>query len=99
MERGNTMTKSELISQLAEKANLKERVARIIVETVFDGMKQSLIRGERIEIRGFGSFVVRNYRGYSGRNPKNGKFVNVRPKKLPFFKVGKPLKERINSLT
>jgi len=64
------MTKSELVLQLAERANLPQRVARIIVDTIFDGMKQSLIRGERIEIRGFGSFEVRNYRGYTGRNPK-----------------------------
>jgi len=93
------MTKSELVSKLAERANLPQRVARIIVDTIFDGMKESLVRGERIEIRGFGSFEVRNYRGYAGRNPKKGDLVDVPPKKLPFFKVGKTLKQRINSLT
>ena len=93
------MTRSELVLQLAERADLPQRVARIIVDTIFDGMKQSLIRGERIEIRGFGSFEVRNYRGYTGRNPKKGELVDVPPKKLPFFKAGKILKQRINSLT
>ena len=93
------MTRSELVLQLAERADLTPRVARIIVDAIFDGMKQSLIRGEGIEIRGFGSFRVRNYRGYTGRNPKKGDPVKVPPKKLPFFKAGKILKQRINSLT
>ena len=93
------MTKSDLVLQLAERADLTQQVARIIVDTIFDGMKESLVRGERIEIRGFGSFRVRDYRGYTGRNPKRGEPVDVPPKKLPFFKVGKHLKERINSLT
>ena len=93
------MTRSELVLQLAERDNLPQRVARIIVDTIFDEMKESLIRGERIEIRGFGSFRLRDYRGYRGRNPKSGHLVDVPPKKLPFFKVGKILKQRINSLT
>ena len=93
------MTKSELVSQLAERADLPQTVARVIVDTIFDGMKESLIRGERIEIRGFGSFSVRSYEGRKGRNPKNGELVDVPPKKLPFFKVGKALKQKINSLT
>ena len=93
------MTKSELVSQLAERANLTQQVAKIVVDTIFDEMKQSLIRGERIEIRGFGSFSVRSYDGYKGRNPKKGELVDVPPKKLPFFKVGKALKQNINSLS
>jgi len=93
------MTKSELASQLAERADLTQQVAGIIVDTVFDGMKESLIRGGRIEIRGFGSFRVRDYPGYRGRNPKKGEPVKVPPKKLPFFKVGKALKQKIKSLT
>ena len=93
------MTKSELVSQLAERANLTQQVARVIVDTIFDGMKESLVRGERIEIRGFGSFSVRSYAGHKGRNPKKGELVDVPPKKLPFFKVGKTLKQKINSLT
>ena len=93
------MTKSEVVLQLAERADLPQRVAKIVVDTVFDEMRESLIRGERIEIRGFGSFSVRSYDGYRGRNPKNGQIADVPPKKLPFFKVGKHLKEKINSLT
>ncbi len=93
------MTKTDLISHLVDRTNLTQHVAKVIVDIVFDGMKESLIRGERVEIRGFGSFVVRSYDGYKGRNPKTGKLVNVAPKKLPFFKVGKALKQNINSLT
>ena len=91
------MNKAELTLYLAEKADLTQKVAKVIVDTIFDGMRDSLIRGERIEIRGFGSFVIRNYGDYRGRNPKTGEIVNVPPKKLPFFKVGKELKERVNS--
>jgi integration host factor subunit beta len=91
------MNKAELTLQLAEKTNLTQKVAKVIVDTLFDGMRDSLIRGERIEIRGFGSFVIRDYGGYKGRNPKTGQIVDVPPKKLPFFKVGKELKERVNS--
>jgi len=91
------MNKAELTLQLTEKTKLTQKVAKVIVDTIFDGMRDSLIRGERIEIRGFGSFVVRNYGGYKGRNPKTGEIVDVPPKKLPFFKVGKGLKEKVNS--
>ena len=91
------MNKAELTLQVAERTNLTQKVAKVIVDTIFDGMRDSLIRGERIEIRGFGSFVVRDYGGYKGRNPKTGDIVDVPAKKLPFFKVGKELKERVNS--
>ena len=90
------MNKAELITKVSEKANVTQKVAKVIVDTLFDGMKESLEKGERIEIRGFGSFVVRNYGGYKGRNPKTGEIVEVPPKKLPFFKVGKELKEMVN---
>lgn len=59
-------------------------------------MTEALVRGESIEIRGFGSFVVKEYGSYEGRNPKTGKKIKVRPKKLPFFKVGKDLREKVN---
>jgi len=91
------MNKAELTLRIAEKTNLTQKVAKVIVDTIFDGMRDSLIRGERIEIRGLGSFVIRDYGGYKGRNPKTGEIVDVPPKKLPFFKVGKELKERVNS--
>ena len=93
------MTRSELVLQLAERADLPQTLARIIVDTIFDGMKESLVRGEGIEIRGFGSFSVRSYDSYKGRNPKKGEPVDVPPKKLPFFKVGKALKQRITQPT
>ena len=63
---------------------------------IFDGFKVALAKGDRIEIRGFGSFVIREYKTYTGRNPKTGQEVEVEPKRLPFFKVGKELKERLN---
>lgn len=91
------MNKAELVLRVAEKAKVTQKVAKVIVDTIFEGMKDSLVKGERIEIRGFGSFLVKNYRGYRGRNPKTGEIVDVGGKKLPFFKVGKELKERVNS--
>jgi integration host factor subunit beta len=95
--KGGAMNKAELITKVSEKANVTQKVAKVIVDTLFDGMKETLEKGERIEIRGFGSFVVRNYGGYKGRNPKTGEIVDVHPKKLPFFKVGKELKEMVNT--
>ena len=95
--KGGALNKAELITKVSEKAKVREKVAKVIVDTLFDGMRKSLEKGERIEIRGFGSFVVRNYRGYKGRNPKTGEVVDVAPKKLPFFKVGKELKEMVNT--
>ena len=76
------MNKAELITKVSEKANVTQKVAKVIVDTLFDGMKESLEKGERIEIRGLGSFVVRDYGGYKGRNPKTGKIVDVPLKKL-----------------
>ena len=90
------MKKAELIMKVSEKEKIPLKIAKVIVDTIFDGMIQSLEKGERIEIRGFGSFVVRHYGGYKGRNPKTGEIVDVPPKKLPFFKVGKELKEMVN---
>jgi integration host factor subunit beta len=94
---GGAMNKAELITKVTEKANVTQKVAKVIVDTLFNGMKETLEKGERIEIRGFGSFVVRHYGGYKGRNPKTGEIVDVPPKKLPFFKVGKELKEMVNA--
>ena len=91
------MNKADLVLKVAARANVTQKVAKVIVDTIFDGMKDSLIKGERIEIRGFGSFVVKNYQGYTGRNPKTGRLVDVSAKRLPFFKVGKELRERVDS--
>jgi integration host factor subunit beta len=90
------MTKTNLIKKLSEKIKIQPRAAKAIVDNIFDAMKESLEKGERIEIRGFGSFVMRQYGGYKGRNPKTGKIVDVPPKKLPYFKVGKELKDLVN---
>ena len=91
------MTKSELIETVADKLKLPKGKAELIVNCVFDSMEASLKRGERIEIRGFGSFEIRDYKPYEGRNPRTGAKVNVKAKRLPFFKVGKELKERVNN--
>ncbi|MFH0773756.1 MAG: HU family DNA-binding protein [bacterium] len=90
------MTKSDLIDALSTKENLTQKDASEIVNMIFDGFTHSLMEGKRIEIRGFGSFCVREYEGYTGRNPKTGDKTQVGSKRLPFFKVGKELKERVN---
>lgn len=91
------MTKSELIETVAGKLKLPKGKAELIVNCIFDSMEDALKKGERIEIRGFGSFEIRHYKAYEGRNPRTGEKVDVRPKRLPFFKVGKELKERVNA--
>lgn len=91
-----SVTKSDLIETIANKLNLPKGKAELIVNCIFDSMEESLRRGDRIEIRGFGSFEIRSYKAYEGRNPRTGDPVGVQPKKLPFFKVGKELKERVN---
>jgi integration host factor subunit beta len=90
------MNKADLIEALAKKEGLMEKEAYTIVNLIFDGFTDTLKKGGRIEIRGLGSFCVRKYGAYSGKNPKTGKKVDVKPKRLPFFKVGKELKERVN---
>ncbi len=90
------MTKSELIDAVATKGQLTRARAEIIVNCVFDAMTKSLQRAEGIEIRGFGSFTLRAYKAYSGRNPRTGAQVRIPPKRLPFFKVGKELKDLVN---
>jgi integration host factor subunit beta len=90
------MNKSELIEALAQDIGVPHREAAAITNTVIDTMTGALARGESIEIRGFGSFVIKEYGSYEGRNPKTGKKIKVSPKKLPFFKVGKDLREQVN---
>ena len=89
------MIRSELIGKLAIEKNISYAIAETIVTEIFKSMTETLITGNRIEIRGFGSFEVREYDGYTARNPKTGVQLEVKPKKSPFFKVGKDLKERI----
>lgn len=90
------MNKSELVEALANENGLTYKKAEEIVNLIFDAMAETLSDGGRIEIRGFGSFVVKDYKSYMGRNPKTGEVIKVRPKRLPFFKVGKELRERVN---
>ena len=90
------MNKAELATEVSRKAKVSHKVAKVVVDAVFEEMVKALRRGDRVEIRGFGSFVIRNYGSYQGRNPKTGETVSVAPKKLPYFKVGKELKERVD---
>jgi len=90
------MNKSELNKVFSEKFEIGETAGAEFVSLFFSSIKQTLADGGRVEIRGFGSFELRQYEGYSGRNPKTGIVVDVQPKSLPFFKAGKALKEYIN---
>jgi integration host factor subunit beta len=89
------MNKSELIEQLSIKRDISNKKAEDVVNIIFNSLADAMVAGERIEIRGLGSFVIKDYNTYTGRNPKTGEPIKVRPKKLPFFKVGKELKERV----
>lgn len=92
------MTKSELIDRLATKvSNFSRKDIEVIVDTVFGSMAESLARGEKVEIRGFGSFKVKHREGRNGRNPKSGESIYIQPKRVPFFKAGKELKERVDT--
>jgi len=90
------MNKSGLIGALSRKEDLTEKEATDVVKLIFKGFTDELKKGGRIEIRGFGSFVIREYGAYTGRNPKTGSNIGVSAKKLPFFKVGKELREGVN---
>jgi len=90
------MNKAGLIEELAVIGGVTEKEAYTIVNMIFDGFTKTLKEGGRIELRGFGSFTVRKYGAYSGRNPKTGTKTEVRPKKLPYFKVGRALRARVN---
>ena len=89
------MNKMDIINKLASDINVNQKIAKIAVDTIIDSIKKAITKDERVEIRGFGSFTLREYKAYRGRDPKSGETVNVEPKKLPYFKVGKELKEMI----
>ena len=91
------MTKSELIQLVAKRTGVSRARAELVVNCVFDAMSESLATGDGIEVRGFGSFTVRDYRAYTGVNPKTHAPVHVEAKRLPFFRVGKELKDRVNA--
>jgi len=90
------MNRSDLINALKEKSELNRKDAEKAVNTVFNEISDTLANGGRVEIRGFGSFMVKDYQPYVGRNPKTGIKINVRSKRLPFFKVGKGLRDMVN---
>jgi integration host factor subunit beta len=91
------MNKSQLIERIAKEEGITIKNAANVVNVVFDSMADSLAKGDRVEIRGFGSFKVKSYNSYQGRNPKTGEIIQVREKKLPYFKVGKEMKERVDN--
>ena len=90
------MTKQQLIDHLAQSKGISRQSAKLVVNVFFQSIADTLIKGGRVEIRDFGIFSVRNYEGRTGKNPKTGEVVEVPPKRLPFFKVGKNLMERLN---
>jgi len=90
------MNKLGLISALKAEANISKSEAAKVVQIFFDNMADALAQGKRVEIRGLCSFYVKNYKSYTGRNPKTGEKVTIRPKRLPFFKSGKELKDRVD---
>ena len=90
------MNRSQLVDDITRRSNLSKRTVDTAVNTVFDTLFDALCTGSRVEIRGFGSFTTREYGAYTGRNPKTGVPVDVRPKRLPYFKVGKDLRRRID---
>jgi integration host factor subunit beta len=95
-ERATGMNKSDIIQLLSREVEVPLRKTEEIVDKFFETMSKALLSLDRIEIRGFGSFEVREYDGYTGRNPKTGEEIVVLPKQLPFFKPGKDFKEKVN---
>jgi integration host factor subunit beta len=90
------MNKLELIAMLKNECRLSKKEAATVIDLFFESMSEALARGDRVEIRGLCTFYVKEYDSYKGRNPKTGGGVQVIPKKLPFFKCGKELKERVD---
>ena len=90
------MTKAELVEEVAKESELTKKDAEVIVQTVLDSITESLQRGEKVELRGFGSFRIRHRASRQGRNPKTGSSVIVPAKKVPYFKPGKEIKDLVN---
>jgi integration host factor subunit beta len=91
------MTKSQLVDEVSSRTGQPHKAIESAVHTIFESMVDALGRDERVEIRGFGNFTIRQYKAYTGRNPKTGGQVDVSPKRMPFFKVGKDLRERVDA--
>ena len=90
------MNKSDLVEKLASDADMTKKQAEQVVKLIFDSMADALVRGDKIELRGFGSFISKHYPAYDGRNPRTGGVIRVAEKHMPFFKVGKELRERVD---
>lgn len=91
------MNKSDLVEYLAKNTDLTQKKSEKVINLVFTEMTRALKGNDKIEIRGFGSFTVKEYKSYTGRNPKTGETIEVKSKRLPFFKVGRELKKRVDS--
>lgn len=91
------MNRSDLINALKVQTAINKKEAEKVVDAFFDAITETLTKGERVEIRGFGSLTVKQYKPYIGRNPKTGVQINVPSKKLPYFRVGKELKEMVDN--
>jgi integration host factor subunit beta len=91
------MTKADLIGELAKVSHLTKKESETVVNTIFDQITEALAKGDKVELRGFGSFRIRRRRSRRGRNPKTGASINVPPKRVPFYKVGKELRELVNA--
>ena len=96
MEMVNKMTKTELVDRVAERCKMPIDPTTVAVDAFFKSLVSALVEGRRVEIRGFGSFQVKDYDGYMGRNPRTGDPVSVPPKRLPVFKVGKGLEQAVD---
>lgn len=90
------MNKLELISTLKERADLTKAESAEVIKIFFDSLADAFVKGDRVEIRGLCSFHIKEYKSYTGRNPKTGQKVKIPPKRLPFFKCGKELRERVD---
>ena len=90
------MNKQELVNRFSENEGMSQTISKTIVDMFFDDMASNLIKGDRVEMRGFGTFKMKEYKEYAGRNPRTGERVEVKSKRLPVFKVGKELKERVD---
>ena len=91
------MNRSDLVETLSKSHDLPRRTADAVVGQIFGSITEAILGNERVEIRGFGSFTTRSYRPYTGRNPRTGTPVSVQSKRLPYFKVGKELRERVDN--
>jgi len=91
------MNKSELIEEISEQLDIPYKKADTVVNLIFGSIVDAMENNRRVEVRGFGSFVMRDYKPYVGRNPKSGNKIHVKAKRLPFFKTGKDIRDRLNS--